>query len=191
MVLEGKGNTTDFRRGGGLELIDEPRGVGEREFLGAGDAEVAEQAVEVGVLATGDGEDRPHLAGRGGLADPGRVGGKPWGGLAVGGVDAVVVAVGGEGFPGLGRVVCGLEPGQLVIHGLLGGVEGIADLVAEAGRIAEQTALDLEIEVAAGADRRVGRQAELLGDADVESQGHGDVPCCWRDGEDSGRESSA
>ena len=73
----------------------------------------------------------------------------------------------------------GLEPGQLVVDGLLGGVEGIADLVAEAGRVAEQTVLDLEIEVAAGSDRRVGRQAELLRDTDVESQGHGDPPRGW------------
>jgi hypothetical protein len=58
---------------GGLEPVDQRRGVGEREFLGAGDAVVAEQAVEVGVPPAGDRDDGPDLAGGGGLAGPGRV----------------------------------------------------------------------------------------------------------------------
>ena len=135
------GNGGDERRhdaGGGLELIDEPRGVGEREFLGAGDAEVAEQAVEVGVLAAGDRDDRPDLAGRGGLADLGRVGREPRGGLPLLAWTPLWWPLLVEGCSGLARLALGLEPGQFVVHGLLGGEERIADLVAEAGRVVEQ-----------------------------------------------------
>src|SRR4051794_31226770 len=114
---------------GGLELVDEPGGVGERELLGVGDAVVAEQAVEVGALAAGDRDDRPHLAGRGGLAGPGPVAPRPGreaaapgpGTVAVvgaiAGIDAVATLVALLGLADLARAGPGQEPGQLVLDG--------------------------------------------------------------------------
>src|SRR4051794_16114118 len=58
--------------GHGLELVDEPARLGQRQVLGPADAElVAEQALQVGALGAGDGVDRLDLAGGRGLAGTG------------------------------------------------------------------------------------------------------------------------
>src|SRR6185312_4829257 len=133
--------------GGGLELVDQLRGVGDRQLLGAGDAVIAEQAVEVGVLPAGDREDRTDLAGGGGLAGPGSLDLDPRRGPAVAGVDARALLVVEDGRGRARRHHgLGLEPGQLVIDGLLGGDEGIADLLVEAGQVAEQAGLELYLQ---------------------------------------------
>ena len=70
---------TDGTRGrsdtrGRLERVDQLGRLLEREVLGAVDAELAEQPVEVGVLPAGDRADRPDLVLRGRLARPGSPG---------------------------------------------------------------------------------------------------------------------
>src|SRR4051794_18017712 len=52
--------------GGGLELVDDLAGLGDREVLGARDVVlVAQEALQVGVLGAGDRDDGAHLARRG------------------------------------------------------------------------------------------------------------------------------
>src|SRR5947209_7473261 len=59
-------------RAGGLELVDQPRRVSQRQVLGAADPEVvAEQPGEVGPLPPRDRDDRPDLVRGRRLAGPG------------------------------------------------------------------------------------------------------------------------
>src|SRR4051812_27008535 len=70
--------------GHGLELVDEPARLGQRQVLGPADAElVAEQALQVGALGAGDDVDRLDLAGGSGLAGTGPRAAGPGPGLTV------------------------------------------------------------------------------------------------------------
>ncbi len=66
-----------------------------------------------------------------------------------------------------------LQAGQLVVDGLVGGDVRTADPGVEAVQVAlEQAGIDLQLEVARGADRAVIRLADLPRDPDIQLQGH-------------------
>src|SRR5260370_36331231 len=116
-----------WRRGrsdlaGELELVDQLRGVGQRELLGPRDAQLAEQAVEVGPLLPGDRDDRLDLAGRRRPGRPGLPGPGP-GSRAIVVADAVAARAVDDATGRSRRrpdLTLGLEPGQLVGDRLVG-----------------------------------------------------------------------
>ena len=90
------------------------------------------------MLAAGDRDDGPDLAGGGGLAGSGTRGLGPGDRPLSPGRGADVRWRSRRAGQAGADVGLGLEPGQLVVDGLLGGDEGVADLLVEAGQVAEQ-----------------------------------------------------
>ena len=69
----------------------------------------------------------------------------------------------------LARVVVG-EPGQIVIHGLVAGVEGLPHDLVQPFAVPKQATANFEFEIAGGASRTVVGLADLPAGADVESK---------------------
>jgi hypothetical protein len=165
--------------GGRVQDVNQLGRLADREVLGPGDAVLLQEAGEVGMLAHGDRADGPHLL-VGGRPARARTSGRRAVGMAVP-VSRAVVA--GMPVRRVARRRCRrvvrrrrgrrLQAGQLFVDGLVGGDVGIADPGVEGVQVAiQQAGVDLELEVARGADGAVIGQPDLAADAHVESQGH-------------------